>query len=47
VAAALRAELVPLELHRVLWRSTAAEVVDLENEDPWHFVDAALADLPP
>jgi hypothetical protein len=47
VAAALRAELVPLELHRVLWRSAAAEVVDLENEDPWHLLDAALADLPP
>jgi len=47
VAAALRAELVPLELHRVLWRSTAAEVVDLENEDPWHLLDAAQADLPP
>ena len=47
VAAALRAGLVPPELHRVLWRSTAAEVVDLEREDPWHLLDAALADLPP
>jgi len=47
VAAALRTELVPLELHRVLWQSTAAEVVGLEDEDPWHLLDAALADLPP
>jgi hypothetical protein len=47
VAEALRAELIPLELHRVLWRSTAAEVLDPENEDPWRLLDAALADLPP
>jgi hypothetical protein len=47
VAAALRAELVPVELQRVRWHSTAAEVVDLESEDPWHLLDAALADLPP
>jgi hypothetical protein len=47
VEAALRAQLVPPELHRVVWRSTKAEVVDLESEDPWHLLDAALAGLPP
>ena len=47
VSAALRAALVPAELHRVLWRSPAGEVIDPESEDPWHLVDSALADLPP
>ncbi|HPA79649.1 MAG TPA: hypothetical protein PLS95_02445 [Thermoanaerobaculales bacterium] len=46
VAAALRAGLVPAELHRVLWRSTAAEAAGLD-EDPWRLLDGALADLPP
>lgn len=47
VAAALRAELIPPELHRVRWRSTAAEIADLEGGDPRSVLDAALADLPP
>ena len=47
VAAALRAELVAPELHRVRWRSTAADTTNLEGEDPRSILDAAQADLPP
>ena len=48
MAAALRAELVPPELHRVRWRSEAADVAGLEGtDDPRSLLDAAQADLPP
>ena len=46
VAAALRAELVPPELHRVRWRSEAADVAGLEGTDPRSLLDAAQTDLP-
>ena len=47
VAAALRAELVPPELHRVRWRSGAADAAGLADTDPRSLLDAAQADVPP
>jgi hypothetical protein len=47
VAAALRAALVPPELHVVRWWTATGEVVDLEDDDPRVVLDPALARLPP
>jgi hypothetical protein len=47
VATALRAELVPLDLHRVRWRPIALDGADMEIEDPRQVLDLALSGLPP
>lgn len=47
VAAALRVELVPLDLHRVRWRPMTLDGPDMEIGDPRQVLDLALSGLPP